>query len=104
MSDLVVAGEKLLKLVDDEQHTRQFGTWRGVAITLNVLYSRLPEEISSALQLLIEAIQDAHAEFALALNRDHAGVRQPMCSIGLELHTLLEVDQIKLQLLRRIVH
>ena len=54
------------------------------------------------LQLGVEPLQHAQAELALALDGDHAGVRQLVRGVGLELDAFLEVDQVQLDLVRAV--
>ena len=79
LGDLVVLDEQLLKLIDDQQ--RCAATVASGSASRNPARSctpRLAEHIAAALQLGVEPLQHAQAELALALDGDHAGVRQLM--------------------------
>ena len=67
--------------------------WR---IAGQVLHADVAKHIGAALQLGVEPLQHAEAEFPVAFDRDHAGMGQLMRGIGLEFDPLLEVDQIQL--------
>ena len=48
----------------------------GAAEAGEVLHAVRAEQLAAAAQLLVEPLQHAQAELALALDGDHAGVRQ----------------------------
>src|SRR5262245_46924380 len=91
LSDLVVLDEELLELIDDEQYARRPALRHALPPGVEILSSDGPEAFAAQLQLRVEPLQDAQAEFALALDGDHAGVRQLVDGVGLELDALLEV-------------
>ena len=97
---LVLLDEVLLELVDDQQRARHRLVGRGVApVAGEVLHAnQIAEAVAAALQLLVEALQHAEAELAIALDGDGAGVRQARGGVRLELDALLEVDEIQLDL------
>ena len=64
------------------------------------LHSGFAKQIAAASQFLIQSLQHAQAELAFAFDGNHARVRQLVFRVRLELDTLLEVDQVKLQLRR----
>ncbi len=68
-----------------------------------VLYARGAEELAAPPQLLVEALQHADAEFALAFDGDDPRVRQPAGGVAFELDALFEVDQIELHLVGTVV-
>ena len=68
------------------------------AVALDVLQAVAAEQIAPGAQLVVEPLQDAHAELPLALDRHHPRVRQAGAGVGLELDALLEVDQVQFHL------
>ena len=95
----VVLGEQLLKLVDQQQGPRQ-GLPGKSAIPGHILRPAFAEKFTSLAEFIIHPAQHAQAEFAVALDGHHPGMRQLVLPIHLELDALLEVDQIKLHFLR----
>ena len=75
-----------------------FGVGPRVAKALHVLHAQAAKQVAAAAQLAVEVLQHAEAEFPLAFHGDDAGVRQGKAGVGLELHPLLEVDQIQFHL------
>ncbi len=100
---LVVFGEKFLEFVDDQQRPRHLLA-RGLAIHLKVLRLEGAEKLGTAGHLLVDALQHAQAEFAVAFDGDRPRMRKMVHRVGLEFNALLEVDEIKLNLIRRIPH
>ncbi len=103
LSDLVVFDEELLKLVHDQHDARQRRRAGRVAVAVEVLHARVAEPIGAGPHLVVELLKHAHAELAFALDRDHARMRQFLCGIDLEFHTLLEVNQIQIDLIGAII-
>ena len=96
LRELVVFDEDFLKLVD-QQH--QPGHRIGVAggpESRHVLHGQIAKQVATALQLAIELLEHRETELALTLDRDHAGMRQLVVVVELELDAFLEVDQVKL--------
>src|SRR5690606_1650191 len=52
-------------------------------------------------QLLVEALQHAQSELAVAFDGDDAGVGETVVSVAFELDALLEVDEVELDLVGR---
>ena len=92
-----------MELVDHQHHARQRFVWSSVAIARQILNSHAAIQVAALLEQLIEPLQHANAELAVALDRDDPRVWQPLRGIRLELNPFLEVDQIKLDLVRRVV-
>jgi hypothetical protein len=67
-----------------------------------VLHPQLPEDVAASLELLVETVQDAEAELAIALDGHGPGVRQVMRGVGLELDALLEIHEVELDLVRAV--
>ena len=103
LGELVVGDEQLLELVDDQQRARQRRVGHGAAEAGDVLHAVLAEQLAAAAQLLVEPLEHADAELALAFDGDHAGVRQLAGGVGLELDALLEVDEVELDLIGAVV-
>ena len=97
LGQLVLLGEKHLKLVYDQQRARQ-GVPAGAAIRADVLNPALPEQLTAALHLRVDSLKNTQSEFAIALDRHRPGVRQFMRRIALELDALLEVHEIEFHL------
>ena len=76
-----------------------FGAARAF-VSGEILHAGFAEQIAAPFQFLIDALQHAQAEFAIALDRDDARVRQVFLRVAFELDALFEVDEIKLDLLR----
>ena len=66
----------------------------------NVLHARGAEAIASFLQFLVQPLQHAQAELALALDRHHLRMRQLVRRVRLELNAFLEVDKVEFDMLR----
>ena len=103
LGQLVVGDEQLLELVDDQQRARHRHVGHGAAEAGDVLHAVLAEQLAAAAQLLVEPLEHADAELALALDGDHPGVRQPAGGVGFELDALLEVDEVELDLVGAVV-
>src|ERR1051326_8029008 len=95
LCQLVVLDEKLLKLVDDQQdaRTRRAGC---MAVGVQVVDAELSESLAARFQFAIESLQHAQTKFAFAFDRHDASMRQVMDGVR------LEVDQVKLDLLRAV--
>ena len=65
-----------------------------------ILGTNRTERFTTAGQLAIELAQNTQAEFAIAFNRNDACVGKAMGGVSLELHALLEVDEMKLDFAR----
>ena len=100
LRQLVVLAEELLELVDDQQRPRHRQLRPALAVGGQVLHARLAEQLAAAGQLRVEPLQHAQAELAVAFDRDRPGVGQVVRRVRLELDALLEVDQVKLDLVR----
>ena len=92
----VILDEELLEFVDHQQHARQRLIGARVAESRQILHADAPEQLAAILQQRVQPLQDADAELAIAFDGDDSGMRQPVSGVGLELDTLLEVDQIEL--------
>ena len=99
LRDLVVLDEQLVKLVDDQQNPRQLSPSRSTAGTPPDLARRLrgTDRRADAARHRAAA-KHGEPKLALAFDRHDARVRQLVRGIGLELHALLEVDQVQLDL------
>ena len=103
LRDLVILDEDFLKLVDDQQDARHgIGVIR-LPETGHVLHGVFAEQVAATLQFTVELLEHRKAEFAFALDGDHAGMRQSVMVIQLELHPLFEVDQIELDFIGAVV-
>ena len=100
LRDLVVLDEEFLELVDHQQRARHRLRAARALVAGDVLHAELAEQIAAALQFVIHALQHAQAEFAVALDGHDARVRQALGGVALELDAFLEVDEVKLDLLR----
>ena len=99
---LVVLDEELLELVDHEEAARHsLGAAEGAPVG-EVLDVRRAVQLAAAAQLVVQALQHAQAELAVALHGHRACVGQAARSVGLEFDALLEVHQPELHLVRRI--
>ena len=99
---LVVLDEELLELVDHEEaarHPLRAAERAPVGEVLDVLRA---VQLAATAQLVVEALEDAQAELAVALHGHGARVGQAAGGVGLEFHALLEVHQPELHLVRRI--
>src|SRR5205085_3693033 len=72
----------------------------GALVFCQILHPELAKQLAATLKLIIEPLKHAQAELTVALDRDHLRMRQPVRSVALELHALLEIDEIELDLLR----
>ena len=77
LGQLVVLDEKLLELVDDQEHARQRLIGMRVAEGLDILDAAFAEQVASLPQFDVQTLQHTHAEFAFALDRHDPCVRQP---------------------------
>ena len=100
LRDLVVLDEKFLELVDHQQRTGHRLGAAGALVAGHILHAQLAKQVAAALEFLIDALQNAQAEFAIALDGDDAGVRQFLFRVAFELDAFLEIDQVKLHLFR----
>lgn len=102
LGDLVVLGEDLLELVDDQHRAREgfvlSGGFECVAGGPDGLHAQVAEQVAPADEFVVEALEDAEPEFAVGLDRDGAGVGEPAPGVGLELDALLEVHEVELEL------
>src|ERR1035441_6924119 len=87
----VVLYKELLELVNDQQRPRDRFRSARPLVARDVLHAELPEQVAAVLEFIIHPLQDAQAEFPVALNRHHARMREQVSRIALELHTLLEI-------------
>ena len=76
LRDRVVLHEKFLELVDDEQRARHRLRAALALVAGNVLHAEFAEQIAAAPQFLIDALEHAEREFAVALDGDHLRMRQ----------------------------
>ena len=72
----------------------------GALVAGDVLHAELAEHVAAPLQLFIHALEHAERKLAVALDGDDARMRQPLRGVALELHAFLEIDEVKLDLLR----
>jgi hypothetical protein len=98
LCELVVLDEEFLELVDEEEDSRHGLVGPSAAEAGEVLNARVAEAVAAGLELLVEALEYAQAEFAFALDGDDAGVRQVVHGIRLEFDAFLEVDEIQFDL------
>ncbi len=83
-------------------------TVRGMAfpvdltIGADVLHAGRAEQLAALGHFGVQTPQNAQPEFAVALDGDRAGVREMVRDVGLEFHSLLEIDQIELHLVGRV--
>ena len=92
-----------MKLIDDQHHARHRLIGVRVAIARQVLYAGAAIQFAALLEQLVQPLQHADAELAIALDGDDARVRQSLRGVGLELDPLLEVDQVELDFVRAVV-
>src|SRR5690606_23439381 len=118
----VVLDEELLEFVDDQQYAgkaqgpvrraqsppagrvavliiltcaRDLPRIDGIAGGRDVLNIQLAKQLSPFVQDSIQPLQHADAELAVRLDGNHPRMRQSAAGIGLELHPLLEIDEIE---------
>ena len=127
LGDPIVLDEEFLELIDnqrisadksgaahaDESRVGIFGYLlsRHAVLAIQVLAifrdgvdAGLAEQVAAFLEHAIEPLQHAQAEFAFALDGNGTGVWQAVLGIRFEFNALLEVDQVQLDFIRRIVH
>ncbi len=95
LGDLVVLDKEFLEFIDDQQDARRGPAAFCLPVGAQVLRSHFTKPIAAEFQLGIEPLQDTEAEFALAFNRNHTGMRKRVGGVGLELDPFLEIDQVK---------
>ena len=96
----VLLAEQHLELIHDHQGPGQHLTGRPPVVG-QVGHPCLTAQPGPPVDLVVEAPQHAQPELAVGARGDRAGVRQPFGQVGVELD-LLEVEQVQLQLLRRV--
>ena len=76
LRNLVVLDEKFLELVNHQQRARHRLRAAGAFVAGDVLDAEFAEQIAAALEFVIQPLQHAEAEFAVAFDGHHARVRQ----------------------------
>ncbi len=99
----IVLDKELLELVDDQQHTRHRLVRTRIAISGHVLNMMLAEQVAAFRQHPVQPLQNTQAKLPVTLDRDDSRMWQFVSDVGLELDSLLEVDQVELDLVRPIV-
>src|SRR5262245_15436246 len=97
LGDAIFFHEKLLELIDHEKGSRQRLARSGF-VSGDVLNAEFAKEFAAPAQFLIDALEDAQAELAIALDGDNARLGQVMSRVGLEFDPFLEIDQVKFDL------
>ena len=101
--DAVFRSKELLKLVNQQQQARHFLVRKLFAERRNILHASHAEQFTAFLQNFVQPFQNAESELAIAFNRHDSSMRQFVGGVGSKLHTLLKVDQIKLNFIRTIM-
>ena len=94
----IVLGEQLLELVDEQQRARHGLAGIRPAVARQVLHLGGPEQLAAPVHHAVQPLQHAQSELAVRLDGDRPRVGQVVRGVGLELHALLEVDQVELDL------
>ena len=106
--ELVIFDEEFLELVHDQEDARQVRQLRmlgGIlAVAGQIVDAGGAIDFAALAQFDVKSLQDAQAELALAFDGDDAGVRQRQAGVGLEFDAFLEVDEVKLDLVRAVEH
>ncbi len=80
----VVLDEIFLKFVNEQKRVRGMGSCEALAISREVLYAELPEEIAAAAQFLVHTLKHAETEFPIALDGDDPCVRELVRGVAFE--------------------
>ena len=98
LGDPVFLDEELLEFVHHQQDPGQGRCAGSIAITAEVLHAGIAEPVGPQPHFQVQPLEHADAELALAFDRHHAGVGQLEGGVDLEFDALLEVDQVKVDL------
>jgi len=98
LGDAVVFDEEFLELVDEEEDAWEWFGWVELAVAREVLDACFSEEVAAAAEFLVDALEDAETEFAVAFDGDDACVREFVGGVAFEFDAFFEVDEVKLDL------
>ena len=75
LGNLVVFDEEFLELVNDQQRSGNGLGAAGPLVAGDILHTEFSEHVAAALQFVIQALEHAQAEFAIAFDGDDPRVR-----------------------------
>ena len=101
LRELVVFGEEDLKLIHHE-HGPGHSLFGGVTVCGDILHAGIAEQIAAVGHLGFQAKQNTQAEFTVTFNGHGPYMGQAVCGIGLEFHTLLEVNEVQFDFIRAV--
>src|SRR5262249_42050969 len=103
LGDTVFLRKELLEFVDHQQQPGNNCIRFGAAESRQVLNTGGSEKVSAPAQFVVDALQHAQAELTIAFDRDDPSVGQTLGSVAFKLDAFLEIDEVKLHLLRAVV-
>ena len=100
LGDVIVFDKEFLEFVNDEEGAGDGLFATSLFVTGNVLYSKFAEHVATALELLVDTLEDAEAELAITLDGDDFGVGELVGGVALEFDALFEVDEVEFDVIR----
>src|SRR5678815_2605946 len=84
LGDAIIFDEELLKLIDDQQRSRNRFASSCLFVSWQILHAEFPKQVAATLQLLVNALEDAQGKFTIAFDGDNSCMRQTLRRVTFE--------------------